>query len=774
MTPADRDVFLSYRHREPTATWVRNVLKPALEQAGYSALLDTKDFVPGQILIDEIVRSSARARVTVATVDEWYGQSWYTEYEAAISGILVVVQRGDVEHLPAADHLIDLRNDDDPTKVIEAVDRMIKRAFVLESEADREFVTGYLIPALRQANVDAKDVASLSGAVDSGEPAFKALQNAIDWADRVIVVVSRAYLNDLAHEAGRYLDEFEKTRQISKSLPLVLDNPGDPTNPFEIPQQYDVPVRVDMFNRELWYESLQTICRAFDVAPPRLSRPPACPYPGMRPYRGDERYPFVGRDREIELVMEQLRRRRIAAVIGPSGSGKSSLVLAGVLPRIREAGFDGRPQSSVEIVRPSDELGPVLERLDRAASPNHARVLVVDQLEQAFGVAPPLTDGSDEPVLDVGTRFLNAIVEQRRLDPELHIIVTVRADFYGQLMVSPVWTLVELDLVPITPLTGGALEQAIREPAGQLGVVIADSLVVRLASETEGQPGLMPFLQEALRKLWGRQPWWYLSLSETEWSSGEFGVREAISRQADDALKIVKQRRPDDGMGIARAILMRLVHFGDGELYTRRQVPVTKLVDAAADPAGFREVFDILSHENQRIITVDDQTIVEGGTSRHVQVADLSHDAIIAGWPTFREWVQLHRGVEMQRRTWESRVGPEPLTGRDLAAAERWLEQAHGSDFVVEQDLVAYIARSRAKADRKRLWERVVLVAAVVVAVLTTGLGVYAWHARNDARASQRTAEAETDRRVATQLQTSAAAYSGGLGLQALLVPRQT
>ena len=136
---------------------------------------------------------------------------------------------------------------------------------------------------------------------------------------------------------------------------------------------------------------------------------------------------------------------------------------------------------------------------------------------------------------------------------------------------------------------------------------------------------------------------------------------------------------------------MRLVHFGDGELYTRRQVPVTKLVDAAADPAGFREVFDILSHENQRIITVDDQTIVEGGTSRHVQVADLSHDAIIAGWPTFREWVQLHRGVEMQRRTWESRVGPEPLTGRDLAAAERWLEQAHGSDFVVEQDLVAYI-----------------------------------------------------------------------------------
>ena len=211
MTPADRDVFLSYRHREPTATWVRNVLKPALEQAGYSALLDTKDFVPGQILIDEIVRSSARARVTVATVDEWYGQSWYTEYEAAISGILVVVQRGDVEHLPAADHLIDLRNDDDPTKVIEAVDRMIKRAFVLESEADREFVTGYLIPALRQANVDAKDVASLSGAVDSGEPAFKALQNTIDWADRVIVVVSRAYLNDLAHEAGRYLDEFEKT-----------------------------------------------------------------------------------------------------------------------------------------------------------------------------------------------------------------------------------------------------------------------------------------------------------------------------------------------------------------------------------------------------------------------------------------------------------------------------------------------------------------------------------------------------------------------------------
>ena len=783
-----RDVFISYRHREPTRTWVTENLEPALSAAGFTTVLDSNDFVPGETVLGEIEGSAARARLTIAVVDDAYDDSWYTRYEAALSGQLLVIQRSGVAPVPAAVRVLPPENSDDLEKIVEAVHSLVHRALVLESEADREFVAGFLLPALRKANIDAIDIADVSELVGDNTPPGEALDRAIEWADRVIVVVSRTYLHDLGRDEGLHLQHWEHSKKRKKAIPLILDAPDDT---FAVPPTYDPVLWVDMHEEELWYESLQRICDAFGVTAPDPDKPPACPYPGMRPYQylppqpghAFDQFPFFGRDPEIADILDQLGRRRTAAVIGPSGSGKSSLVLAGVLPAVHEGALEGRQLPQVEVIRPADpthDREAAVERLSAARAAGRIRVLVVDQLEQAFlNATPPDGLPPDDPALlaaDGATRLLDRIVEIRDDDPELYLIVTMRADFQHELMVSAIWPLLILDIVYITPLSGTHLEAAITGPAARRGVEISGALVVRLADEMRGQPGLLPFLQESLRRLWGRMPWWYLSLSAEQWNTGEFGVRKAIRTHADDVRKQVEYQWPDDGTRIMRAILLRLVHFGLDERSTRQQVPVERLARAwPADRPRFDAVLSFLGE--QRIVTIDERTSARNSDDAHTVVADLSHDALITGWPTLHQWIDENRDLETRRRSWLDRVGGEPLSGVDLAEAVRWLKQAQGADLSLEVELVEYIAMSRdheeaerRAAERQRARERTMFGVVSGLAVVMFVLAAAALWQWNSARAARERAEAEADRRVATELQTSAAAYEGGLPLQSLLV----
>ena len=338
-----------------------------------------------------------------------------------------------------------------------------------------------------------------------------------------------------------------------------------------------------------------------------------------------------------------------------------------------------------------------MDRLRAARAANRPCLLVVDQLEQAFIGAPTTQEGPEDP-----SPFLDHIVEIRNEDPDLYLIVTMRADFQHELMLSAVWQLLVLDIVYITPLAGINLETAITGPAAQRGVQIDGALVVRLAEEIRGQPGLLPFLQESLRRLWGRTPWWYLSLSAEQWSTGEYGVRKAIRTHADDVRKQVDLSWPGDGDRIMRAILLRLVHFGVDDRTTRQQAPIEQLARSwPKDLARFDAVLGLLGEE--RIVTIDDRTSDVDGHEAHTVVADLSHDALITGWPTLHEWIDENRDLETRRRAWLDRIGGEPLTGVDLADAVQWLAKAQAADLSLEDELVEYIARSRDHAEAERL-----------------------------------------------------------------------
>jgi WD40 repeat protein len=612
------------------------------------------------------------------------------------------------------------------------------------------------------------------------------------------------------------VEHVEAQQRVNKMLPIRREDD------LELPVRFSAREIIDASRAELWDAMISRVCAALGVTAPVPGRPPPCPYPGMRPFAEDQEDRFFGRDHEITELCSHLRRCRFATVIGRSGSGKSSLVRAGVMPRLRRQGFDGEP-FAVELIRPGRQpLGALRAALARLhAAPASAlrggKVLVVDQLEESF--APGVEDAE---------RFFVELAGAVERDNRLHAIVTVRADFYPDLMSCPLWPVVAPSRVEVVPLRGECLREAIRCPAQVVGVVVEEALVERLAAETEGQPGLLAFLQETLRTLWETMSWRLLSLAaytKMTGDDGRSGVLQAIQREAEAAFEEVRVTRRD-GERVVRSLLMRLVQFGEGGPDTRRQVALSELETAAPDPATFTAVYDTLvrhrlltpgsrpsppevegaeqagpdvplepsgrpgapasgptgrqhraeGHRQERHrgagAPVDDAS-GEGGPMAEIAVADLSHEAIMRGWPRFAGWIATYRSVELNRRRWLerattwSRGDGSLLTGADLAGAETWLAEAAGTGARLEPVVERYVGASRARvrrAERRRRSLFVGVAAAGLVLAIVFGL------LARSSRQAQHVAEQEAGQRVATELRTAAATYSAGLPLRTLLV----
>ncbi|HEX7837192.1 MAG TPA: CHAT domain-containing protein, partial [Kofleriaceae bacterium] len=433
-----------------------------------------------------------------------------------------------------------------------------------------------------------------------------------------------------------------------------------------------------------------------------------CPYPGMRPYTADDAQGFHGRDAEIDELIGRLRAgEREIYVIGPSGSGTSSLVAAGVLPRLAR-GVTGLGPFVVQSMRPGERpaarLGELLELSDPALTPADAVapllaqrapgasvLIVIDQLEELFTLAEP---GERE-------RFWLAW-RALRAEPRCAILFMLRADFHGAFMESPLWH-GRLSYLGVGPLRGEALRQAIVTPARDIGVHLAPELVERLLADVGSEPGVLPLLQETLGQLWDRRQGQTLTLADYQ-ALGEgdrSGLAVALARRADAVLRPLTSAQE----AIARRILLRLISFGEGRSDTRRQQPRAKLRaggDGAAD-------FDRVLHQliAARLLTADDD---DHGREACV---DLAHEVLIGSWPTLAGWIQTHRQEEQRRRQLEASAADWVKHGRgprglldpiELAEAEAWQQTESAHELGPSADVAALVVASRtqAEADSKR------------------------------------------------------------------------
>ena len=622
--------------------------------------------------------------------------------------------------------------------------------FVVHATSDAEFVRGYLLPALNlpSSRVLLVDDLPLGGVI------VAEVDRGVTESRFTVAVLSPAYLADRWAVFGEQLASHLSVDD-TRIIPLRL-------TACDLPLRLNARVSVDFTDGARWDAEAGRLRDLVHATPP-APEPIACPYPGMRAFGAADVSRFFGRDPEVEELVGRLDRgERMIYVIGPSGSGKSSLVKAGLLPVI-EAGssrlgrtFVARTMRPGE--RPAERLAhtidgdlstPVqaIEAFVARHPPAERALVVIDQLEELFTMA----------AADERQRFIAALHALRANTP-CCFVLALRADFYGALMDSELWPQAGMSRLDIAPLRGKALAEAITAPALRVGVHLEARLSDRLVTDAAGEPGVLPLVQETLRMLWDRRRHRYLGLAAYEaLGQGGRGLDVAIALRANTAMNELT----DPQQAIARRVLLRVVSFGEGRADTRRQLGLPALRSAADDEAALSHVLQhLVAH---RLITVDGDPASEPA-SREALV-DLSHEALITGWPEFRRWIDGRRADEQRRRRLEGKVSEWIERGRgtaslldavELVEAVHWIESDAAREVGHPAELADLSAASRAMHTRQRRRRRGVIagifVALVGVAVVVALLALAERDQANIAReqtAKAKASDSESKQRLA-------------------------
>jgi WD40 repeat protein/DNA-binding SARP family transcriptional activator len=459
---------------------------------------------------------------------------------------------------------------------------------------------------------------------------------------------------------------------------------------------------------------------------PAIPEPSAvCPYRGLMPYDVEDSETFFGRDADLAACLERLSAVGVLAVVGPSGSGKSSLVRAGVAATYRRDGH--RAVVVTPGSRPMDALTAIP---DNGPTP----LLVVDQLEEAFS----LCEDQAERI-----RFLAGLAEHAGKGK---LVVALRADRMGEVSAYPDMSrLIERGLYLLGAMADDDLRAAIEGPARQAGLPIEPGLVDLLVREVEGEPGALPLLSHALRETWLRREGRTLTVAGYQATGG---IRGAVAQSAEDVYA-----RVDAGQQEAfRDLLLRLVVPTEEGEPVRGRLP-RRLV--ATDDQR-EQLIELLV--GARLVTSDDG------------VVELTHEALARAWPRLREWLnedadglRIRHHLTVAADAWQKMKRPnsELYRGARLAQAAAWRDTARPDLTETERDfLEASQAReasdlqaARAQIRRERTTVRRLRWLTAAVAVLAV-LAASAWLVAVDQRqrADDRSTEAEARRAGARAL----------------------
>jgi hypothetical protein len=362
----------------------------------------------------------------------------------------------------------------------------------------------------------------------------------------------------------------------------------------------------------------------------------------MIPFSENDERRFFGRDQEIEDLLGKLRLHPFLTVIGSSGSGKSSLIFAGLIPKLKQSGLFGTGMWCIGSVRPGNSPltnlqnvlgGDVTEVQQLLSTQLDARrlLLVVDQFEELF------TQSGAEAI-----PFQQALLKLMEI-PNVYLILTVRADFYADLMGSLLWEKIRSHRSDeVLPLNEGGLRQAIVRPAEGVDVYIESALVERLLVDARGEPGVLPLLQETLVLLWEKLERRFLPLKAYDEllvlprpaygatpTQPRTGLQVAIARQADAAFAGLETQ---EKQAISRRIFLRLVQFGVGRSDTRRQQKQRNLYSVDDDLELSIETIEHFAQ--RRILTFSGEEKIQEKANRKV---DLAHEALILAWPMLQQ-----------------------------------------------------------------------------------------------------------------------------------------
>ncbi|KAA3656289.1 MAG: hypothetical protein DWQ04_31550 [Chloroflexi bacterium] len=444
-----------------------------------------------------------------------------------------------------------------------------------------------------------------------------------------------------------------------------------------------------------------------------------CPFLGLDAFRVDNKKYFFGRHRLVEQLIQHLQDNRLLAVVGPSGSGKSSVVLAGLLPVLQNDGIDG--SQTWDYLQPFVPGSRPLLNLARAIRPKGSRydwasrqvklflndptqlatllseressepvVVVIDQFEELFTLC------QNENESEAFVQNLMQVV--RNENGRNFIILTMRTDFEANIARFPTFQpLFESALISIMPLSASELRDAIERPAEIVGLKFEEGVVDALLKDILGEPAALPLLQFTLLKLWEKR-----QRNRVTWEAYQQleGGRRALANSADELYDALIT----EDQNTVKNILLRMVRPGEGLEVTSNRVRRSVLYEAGI-------ANDRVDRVLQRLVDARLVRRITGDSVENEQV-ELAHEALVRNWPRLVEWLEDERENIRRRLRFTAAAEQWESMGRDKSVLLRGLVLAEALTFSNLNPLEdAFIVASRTavadeEAEKRAVQER--------------------------------------------------------------------
>ncbi|MDX2214374.1 MAG: CHAT domain-containing protein [Oculatellaceae cyanobacterium bins.114] len=576
-------------------------------------------------------------------------------------------------------------------------------------------------------------------------------------------------------DAREQLQSLEDQCPCATWLPILCQNPtSDPPTWLELSGHPTPP-------------SIRTSQAHSGHRADRLQAPfviPACPYRGLTAFQETDAPFFFGREALAEKWVDLVQQRPLVAVIGASGSGKSSLVLAGLVPRLRS-------QScwQIAILRPgnhpfarlAEQLIPLLEpglrETDQLIEGNKLAIalqqgtvaladvidriiqkqtvhsqtrpqrvlLVVDQFEELY----TLCSNNEER-----QQFQDCLLTATSRTSALTLVLTLRADFLEYALAHRTFAQALQQFSPelLTPMTRAELQAVIERPAASLGIHYAEGLTERILDAVEAAPGYLPLLEFALTLLWEQQSQGYLTHAAYEAIGGVERALTTYAEQVYNSLDAPTQRQ-------AQQIFTQLVCPGEGTADTRRLATRSEI-----------------GSENWHLVTrlADTRLVVSRhDDTAHEDIVEIAHEALIQEWQRLRQWLEDDRSFRTWQerlrgvvRQWEISQRDEGalLRGAPLVEAEHWFQERQTDLSQSEREFIHASLKQRHldqhRRDRQRRFRITALSSGITAALLLIGVAAWQWQ-----RAEIITSNAQLDSLSAA----SEELFASGKQLEALL-----
>jgi WD40 repeat protein len=591
----------------------------------------------------------------------------------------------------------------------------------------------------------ARGADSVAGTV-SGTPAYMAPEQARGEAvdARADVYSAGVVLAEMVSPEG--IRDFESRRSVWE---------GIRQEPARVPDSAWAPVLKKAVAKEPddRYKSAHTLIRALeDVTQREKGADEVSPYPGLASFTEADAEYFFGREAEVEAVWKKLKRPRLLALIGPSGTGKSSFIRAGLLPTLPQ-GWDSivstpghRPiQSLGQALVPAfsgdteaiqkflhfEEAETAVDLVSRWRHAHEHALIVMDQFEELFTLNPSEVQASF-------AELLGRLV----LEADVHMLVSLRDDFlfqcHGHEALAPILS----GLTLLGPLSESGLRRALVQPALACGYRFEDeALVEEMVAEVGQERGALPLLAFAASHLWEKRDREQGLLTREAYQEIG-GVAGALAQHAEATLERIGTHR-------ARAVreLFRNLVTAQGTRAVRERgelLSVFEKPDAHQARAEAEEALAALI--DARLLTSFEQSGEESGESR--QEIEIIHESLLSRWPRLVRWqtqdadgAQLRDQLRQAARVWEEKGRPEDLlwSGTSFREYRAWRGRYSGGLNETEE---AFTRAATALAQRKQRLRR--LAVAAVISVLSVGLATVGFFWRS--------ALAETHRAEASKL----------------------